>query len=172
MRETGEESGVVCTHMELGRCEVGDVVVDGDLDDALHGHDGRGAHVVRRRRDGARVPVPLRVLTRGRGGREPSQEPVTRPGLRERWDGRKEGRRGTHREVGRHAERVERAALLREGHARVPESGSALKARPGASSAVAQAFSSHLRAAADIHAGGSTTPMLPNVVSRMTTLAT
>jgi hypothetical protein len=123
----------VCTHMELGRCEVGDVVVDGDLDDALHGHDGRGAHVVRRRRDGARVPVPLRVLTRGRGGREPSQEPVTRPGLRESWDGRKEGRRGTHREVERHAERVERAASLREGHARAPESGSALKARPGAS---------------------------------------
>ena len=49
--------------MELGRCEVGDVVVDGDLDDALGGHDGRGARVVRRRRDGARVPVPLRVLT-------------------------------------------------------------------------------------------------------------
>jgi hypothetical protein len=30
-----------------------------------------------------------------------------------------------------------------------------LKARPGASSAVAPAFSSHLRAAAAIHAGGS-----------------
>jgi hypothetical protein len=79
MRDTGEESSVVCTHMELGRCEVGDVVVDGDLDDALHRHDGRGAHIVRRHRDGARVPVPLRVLTRGRGGREPSQEPVARP---------------------------------------------------------------------------------------------
>ena len=38
---------------------------------------------------------------------------------------------------------------------RTPESGSALKARPGASSAVAPAFSSHLRAAAAIHAGGS-----------------
>ena len=46
---------MVCTHMELGRCEVGDVVVDGDLDDALDGNDGHGAHVVRRRRDGARV---------------------------------------------------------------------------------------------------------------------
>jgi hypothetical protein len=66
LKETGEKtvvgSGAVCTHMELGRCEVGDVVVDGDLDDALGGHDSRGAHVVRRRRDGARVPVPLRVL--------------------------------------------------------------------------------------------------------------
>ena len=33
--------------MELGRREVGDVVVDGDLDDALDGHDGGGADVVR-----------------------------------------------------------------------------------------------------------------------------
>jgi hypothetical protein len=48
--------------MELGRCEVGDVVVDGDLDDTLDGHDGGGADVVRRRGDSARVPVPLRVL--------------------------------------------------------------------------------------------------------------
>lgn len=50
------------TDMELGRREVGDVVVDGDLDDALHRHDRRCAHVVRRRRDRPRVPVPLRVL--------------------------------------------------------------------------------------------------------------
>ena len=57
---------VVCTHKELGWCEVGDVVVDGDLDDALDGNDGHGAHVVRRRRDGARVPVPLRVLIRAK----------------------------------------------------------------------------------------------------------
>ena len=55
---------MVCTHMELGRCEVGDVVVDGDPDDAHDGHDGHGAHVVRCCREGARVPVPLHVLTR------------------------------------------------------------------------------------------------------------
>lgn len=36
--------------------------MDGDLDDALNGHDGGGADVIGRRGDGARVPVPLRVL--------------------------------------------------------------------------------------------------------------
>jgi hypothetical protein len=32
--------------MELRRCEVGDVIVDGDLDDTLNGHDGRGTHII------------------------------------------------------------------------------------------------------------------------------
>jgi hypothetical protein len=162
----------VCTHMELGRCKVGDVVVDGDLDDALHGHDGRGAHVVRRRRDGARMPVPLRVLTRGRGGREPSQEPITRPlvSTRAGMGGRRDGEARTVRWGGTRSEQSARPRSARD--TRTPESGSALKPRPGASSAVAPAFSSHLRAAADIHADDSTAPMLPNVVSRMTTLAT
>jgi len=82
--------------MELGRCEVGDVVVDGDLDDALDGHDGRGAHVVRRRRDGARVPVPLRVLTRAPSEtKNSSHDPI--PTARD-LDGatRKERGRETH----------------------------------------------------------------------------
>lgn len=49
---------------------------------------------------------------------------------------------------------------------RTPERGSALKARPGASSTVAPAFSSHLRAAAAIHAGGSAA-VPPPMLSRL-----
>lgn len=153
------------THMELGRCEVGDVVVDGDLDDALDGHDGRGAHVVRRRRDGARVPVPLRVLAS-----DESQELVTRsnsiPKVREllgcAYSCKQAGRgrrKGDARTVSWDGTRSEQTARPRSARdTRTPESGSALKARSGAPSAVAPAFSSHLRAAAAIHAGGSAGP--------------
>jgi hypothetical protein len=123
LRSRGEkkrnEIGGDGTHMELGRREVGDVVVDGDLDDALDGHDGGGAHVVRRRRDGPGVPVPLRVL----------QESIPRfitiqhaQGEREAESNKKMERgAGTYGEVGGHPERAERASALGDRHAHAGE---------------------------------------------------
>ena len=101
--------------MVLGRREVGDVVVDGDLDDALHRHDRRRADVVHRCRDRPRVPVPLRVLhTRTLESTGARQEEIDS----ETGEGR--GSRA-HGEVGGHAERAEGAAALGEAHAHAGE---------------------------------------------------
>lgn len=53
-------------HVGAGRGEVEDVELDGDLDEALGGHDGRRPHVVHQRRDRPGLPIPLPVL-RGDG---------------------------------------------------------------------------------------------------------
>ena len=142
--------------MELGRREVGDVVVDGDLDDALDGHDGGGADVVRRRGDGARVPVPLRVLLHPRAH---ERGIALRHLRRQKQEEKKNHRRGeagkelTVRCAGTRSEQTARPRSARD--TRTPESGSALKARSGPPSTVAPASSSHLRAPSAIHAGGS-----------------
>lgn len=124
------------TDMELGRREVGDVVVDGDLDDALHRHDRRCAHVVRRRRDRPRVPVPLRVLPPPRRCQNQNQiksnqikkTPARAEGRASAARGGSRGRRrgvemgcGEYRELGGHAERADGAAGLGEGDARAGE---------------------------------------------------
>lgn len=49
-------------YIDLGRGEIGDGEVSGDLDMSDGRHDGGSTHVINESGDGSRMPIPIRIL--------------------------------------------------------------------------------------------------------------